>query len=268
LFFLGAGVLYIQPENWTPFAPNGFKGISSAAAIIFFAYIGFDAVSTAAEEARCPQRDLPIGILGSLVVCTVIYVAVAVVLTGLSRWDQLGNAEPLASAFATRGLHWMAGIISVGALLATTSVLIPFQLGQPRIFFAMARDGLLPAWAARVHPRYRTPHVTTILTGVLVATFAGITNINEMVELTNIGTLFAFMLVAVGVLVLRRVDPQRHRPFRTPLVPWVPLGAVLTCGYLMTELPAVTWRRFGLWLALGLVIYVVYGMRHSAVQNH
>jgi APA family basic amino acid/polyamine antiporter len=263
LFFLAVGAFYVKPENWTPFAPNGFAGISGAAAIIFFAYIGFDAVSTAAEEARNPQRDMPIGIIASLVVCTVIYIAVAVVLTGLTKWNQLGTAEPLAAAFSSRGLNWMAGIISAGALLATTSVLIPFQIGQPRIFFSMARDGLLPGWAAKVHPRYRTPHITTILTGVFVGGFAGVTNINEMVELTNIGTLFAFMLVAIGVVVLRRTDPNRPRSFRTPLVPWVPLGAVLSCGYLMAELPKVTWIRFVLWLAVGLVIYFLYGLGRS-----
>ncbi|MBM3878266.1 MAG: amino acid permease [Verrucomicrobia bacterium] len=267
LFFLVVGVFYVKPENWTLFAPNGLRGISSAAAIIFFAYIGFDAVSTAAEEARHPQRDMPLSILGSLAICTLIYVAVAVVLTGLARWDTLGNAEPLAAVFAALDLNWVAGIVSVGALFATTSVLIAFQLGQPRIFFAMARDGLLPAWAARVHRRFRTPHVTTILTGVFVALFSGITNINEMVELTNIGTLFAFILVAVGILVLRRLDPGRPRPFRTPLVPWVPLGAILCCGYLMFELPGVTWRRFGLWLAAGLVVYFWYGARRSRLAT-
>jgi APA family basic amino acid/polyamine antiporter len=263
VFFLVVGACYIKPSNWAPFAPNGFAGVSSAAAIIFFAYIGFDAVSTAAEEARRPQRDMPIGILASLVVCTVIYVAVAVVLTGLLKWNELDTAEPLTLAFVRLGKPWAAGVIGVGALLATTSVLLAMQLGQPRIFFAMARDGLLPGWAARVHPRYRTPHLTTILTGVLVAGFSGITNISEMVELTNIGTLFAFILVAVGIIVLRRTAPERPRPFRTPWVPWVPLGAVLCCGYLMTELPWVTWFRFVLWMAAGLVIYLCYGVHRS-----
>lgn len=272
VFFLAVGACYVKPEHWTPFAPNGLKGISTAAAIIFFAYIGFDAVSTAAEEARNPQRDIPIGIMASLVACTLIYVAVAVVLTGLAPWKTLGTAEPLASAFSSVGmspgaLSWVAGIISVGALCANTSVLIAFQLGQPRIFFSMARDGLLPRWASRVHPRFRTPHITTILTGVFVAVFSGITNINEMVELTNIGTLFAFILVAAGILVLRRTEPTRPRPFRTPWVPWVPLGAILCCGYLMTELPKTTWVRFGLWMAGGLVIYFAYGMHRSRLAG-
>jgi len=266
-FFLVLGALYVKPENWSPFAPNGWAGISSAAAIIFFAYIGFDAVSTAAEEARNPQRDMPIGILVSLGICTILYVAVAIVLTGLAPWKQLGVADPLAAVFPALGLNWVAGVISVGALLATTSVLIPFQVGQPRIFFSMARDGLLPPWAAKVHPRYRTPHLTTILTGVCVAGFAAVTNLSEMVELTNIGTLFAFILVAIGVVVLRRTHPNQQRPFRAPLVPWVPLGAVVCCGYLMFQLPRVTWLRFGLWLAVGLVIYFCYGRHRSRLKG-
>jgi APA family basic amino acid/polyamine antiporter len=265
-FFLIVGAFYVKPENWTPFAPNGFAGISSAAAIIFFAYIGFDAVSTAAEETRNPQRDMPIGMIASLLVCTVIYILVAIVLTGLVPWRELGTAEPLATAFSTLGMNWTAAIISFGAVFATTSVLVVFQLGQPRIFFSMARDGLLPAWAARVHPRFHTPHVTTIVTGIAVALFAGVANINEVVELTNIGTLFAFVLVAVGVLVLRRTDPDRPRPFRTPFVPAVPLLAIISCTYLMLELPLATWIRFGVWLAIGLVFYFLYGVRHSRLR--
>jgi APA family basic amino acid/polyamine antiporter len=264
-FFLLVGAFYVQPANWQPFAPNGWAGIKSAAAIIFFAYIGFDAVSTAAEETRDPQRDMPTGIIASLVICTVIYIAVALVLTGLVPYRQLDTAEPLATAFSSLGMNWTAGIISLGAVFATTSVLVVFQLGQPRIFFSMARDGLLPRWAARVHPRYRTPHVTTILTGVAVAAFAAVANINEVVELTNIGTLFAFVLVAIGVLVLRRTRPDHPRPFRTPWVPFVPLAAAAACVYLMIQLPAVTWLRFGIWLAVGLVFYVFYGYRHSAL---
>jgi APA family basic amino acid/polyamine antiporter len=266
-FFLIAGAFYIRPANWTPFAPNGFAGISSAAALIFFAYIGFDAVSTAAEETKNPQRNMPIGMIGSLVVCSVIYIAVALVLTGMLKWDKLGTAEPLATAFSERGLNWTAGIISFGAVFATTSVLLVFQLGQPRIFFSMARDGLLPEWAARVHPKYRTPHITTIITGVLVAACAGMVNINEAVELCNIGTLFAFVLVAIGIIVLRVREPERHRPFRTPLYPWVPLGAIVTCAYLMIELPKITWIRFGLWLGIGLVLYFFYGIRKSGLAR-
>lgn len=263
-FFVAVGAFYVKPVNWSPFTPNGFGGISSAAAIIFFAYIGFDAVSTAAEESRNPQRDMPVGIIASLIVCTIVYAAVALVLTGMVPWRQFtGVADPLAKAFADRHLNWAAGVIALGAVFATTSVLLVFQLGQPRIFFSMARDGLLPGWAAKVHPRYRTPHVTTILTGVVVGAFAAVTNINEVVELCNIGTLFAFMLVAAGVIVMRRTDPKRARPFRTPWVPVVPLLAILSCGYLMIELPWVTWKRFLIWLAAGLAIYFFYGIRRS-----
>ncbi len=268
MFFMALGAFYVKPENWTPFAPNGWPGITSAAAIIFFAYIGFDAVSTAAEETRNPQRNVPIGILASLALCTVIYIVVAVILTGLLPWKQLGTAEPLATAFSGLGLNWAVGVISLGALVANTSVLFVFQLGQPRIFFSMARDGLLPQWAAKVHPRHRTPHVTTILTGVLVAGFAGVTNINEVVELCNIGTLLAFVLVAAGVLVLRRTDPDRPRSFRAPLCPWVPLAAIGSCGWLMLQLPAVTWWSFTLWLAVGLLIYLPYGLRKSRLQQN
>jgi APA family basic amino acid/polyamine antiporter len=265
-FFIAVGACYVKPANWTPFAPHGLAGISSAGASIFFAYIGFDAVSTAAEETRNPQRNVPIGIIASLILCTIIYVLVALVLTGMVKWDQFtGVADPLAMAFSIRGMNWTAGIISFGAVFATTSVLIVFQLGQPRIFFSMARDGLLPPWAAKVHPKYRTPHVTTILTGVFVAVFAAMTNIDEVVDLCNIGTLFAFVLVAAGILVLRRTDPDRARPFRTPFVPWVPLLAILTCGYLMAAQPRVTWLRFAVWLVVGLVLYFFYGSRRSRV---
>lgn len=256
--FVGVGAFYVDPANWRPFLPNGWAGVGHAAAIVFFAYIGFDAVSTAAEETRDPQRNLPRGILGSLLVCAVLYAVVALVLTGMVRWDRLRNvADPLAMAFVERGLNWLSGWIALGAVVATASVLLVFQLGQPRILFAMARDGLLPGWAARVHPRYRTPHVTTWLTGVAVAGVAAVTHIEEMVELCNIGTLFAFVVVAVGVLVLRWREPDRPRPFRVPWVPWVPLGAIVTCGWLMAQLPARTWWRFGLWLAAGLVLYEV-----------
>ncbi|MEJ5238828.1 MAG: amino acid permease [Limisphaera sp.] len=262
--FLAVGAWYVDPDNWTPFMPNGWTGVGHAAAIVFFAYIGFDAVSTAAEETREPQRNLPKGILGSLLVCTLLYVAVGLVLTGMVRWDRLSHvADPLAMAFEERGVAWARGVMALGAVVATASVLLVFQLGQPRIFFCMARDGLLPPWAARVHPRYRTPHVTTVLTGAAVAGVAAVTHIDEMVELCNIGTLFAFVVVALGVLVLRWLEPERPRPFRTPWVPWVPLGALGTCLWLMLQLPARTWVRFGLWLAVGLLIYLAYGRHRS-----
>src|SRR5208337_3764264 len=203
----------------------------------------------------------------SLIICTIIYVAVALVLTGMVKWDQFtGVADPLAKAFSVRGMNWTAGIVSFGAVFATTSVLLVFQLGQPRIFFSMARDGLLPAWAAKVHPKYRTPHVTTIVTGHFVALFAAVTNINEASELCNIGTLFAFVLVAAGILLLRWLEPERVRPFRTPLVPWVPLGAIVSCAYLMTQLPRITWARFIIWLVVGLGLYFFYGIRRSRLN--
>jgi len=262
--FIGVGAFYIKPENWQPFAPNGFKGISSAVGTVFFAYIGFDAISTAAEETRRPQRDMPIAIIASLIACTIIYVAVALVLTGMVKSSQMsGTADPLARAFAERGLNWMAGIISFGAVFATTSVLLVFQLGQPRIFFSMARDGLLPNWAARVHPKYRTPHITTIITGVAVAGAAAVSNINEVADVCSIGTLFAFVLVAAGIIILRYTDPDRPRPFRAPLFPFVPLMAIAACGWIMFQLPAAAWIRFGIWLAIGLVIYFGYSQWHA-----
>ena len=267
-FFLVLGSFYVRPENWTPFAPNGFHGISSAAAIIFFAYIGFDAVSTAAEETRNPQRDMPIGILGSLVICTILYVAVAVVLTGMAKWSTLGNAEPLAYAFSALDMNWTASIIAFGAVVATTSALVPYQAGQPRIFFSMGRDGLLPPWAAKVHPRFRTPHVTTIITGVVVAVCSSVANINELVELTNVGTLFAFILVAAGIILLRYREPERPRPFRTPWVPWIPLAGIACCAYLMLELPKITWIRFFLWMTAGLLLYFFYGFQRSRVGKN
>src|SRR5262249_52398391 len=222
---------------------------------VFFAYIGFDAVSTAAEETRDPPRDLPIGILGSLGVCTLLYVAVAAVLTGMTPWQRLGTAQPLATALSTKGLAWASVVVALGSFLAHTAVLLVFQLGQPRIFFAKARDGLLPEWCAAVHPRYGTPHVTTILTGLVVAAFAASFPVDEIVDLTNIGTLFAFAIVACGVLVLRVVEPDRRRGFRGPCV-WVtaPLS-IATCTLLMAYLPLTTWIRFGVWLAIGLAFY-------------
>ncbi len=267
LFVISIGAFWVRPENWTPFAPNGWAGISAGAALIFFAYIGFDAVSTAAEEAKNPQRDMPRAMIASLIVTSLIYIVVTLVLTGLVPWDQHGNADPLASAFSNRGYHWAAGFISLGAVVSMASVLLVFQLGQPRIFFSMARDGLLPQWAAKLHPRYRTPHVTTILTGVFVAFFAAFANINEVIELTNIGTLFAFVVVAIGVMVLRIREPDRHRPFRTPFIWFVAPAAVVSCGYLMLQLPWITWERFLLWLAAGLVLYFVYGYRRSRLRT-
>ncbi len=266
-FFIAIGAVWVRPENWQPFMPNGWQGVFTGASLIFFAYIGFDAVSTAAEEAKDPQRDMPRAMMISLGVTSVIYIIVTLVMTGLVPWNQMGNADPLASAFAQRGYDWAAGIISFGAIIAMASVLLVFQLGQPRIFFSMARDGLLPPFAAKLHPKFRTPHVTTILTGAFVAFFAAFANINEVIELTNIGTLFAFVLVAVGVMVLRLREPERHRPFRTPLVWVVAPMAILSCGFLMFQLPRVTWVRFGIWLLAGLVLYFVYGYWRSRLRT-
>ena len=275
LFFIAVGATLVDPANYTAhggFAPHGWKGITSAAAIIFFAYIGFDAVSTAAEEARDPARDMPFGIIVSLVACTVLYVLVALVMTGMTAWNQLGTAEPMLTALSLAGgdprlIAAARVIVAVGAVAAMSSVLLVFQLGQPRIFFSMARDGLLPPWAARVHPRFRTPYVTTILTGAFVATFAAFANIDEAVELTNIGTLFAFVLVSLGVIVLRKREPDRPRPFRVPGSPFTPIAAILACGFLMFKLPWITWARFVIWLVLGAVLYFAYGYRHSRLRR-
>ncbi|MGQ0562428.1 MAG: amino acid permease [Gemmatimonadota bacterium] len=267
LFFMGLGLKYVRPENWQPFAPNGFTGIWTGASLIFFAYIGFDAVSTAAEESKNPKRDMPFAIIMSLVITSILYIAVTAVLTGMLPWHRLGTAEPLATAFAERGLNVAAGVISFGAVVATTSVLLVFQMGQPRIFYAMARDGLLPGWAASVHKKYRTPHLTTIATGVFVAVFAAIAPIEEVIELTTIGTLVAVVIVSAGILVLRYLEPDRPRPFRTPLVPLVPILAIGSCFWLMLGLPLITWVRFGIWLLVGLAIYFVYGRRRSVLQK-
>jgi len=267
--FLVVGVAYVRPQQWsTPtFAPNGLAGISVGAAIIFFSYIGFDAVSTAAEEARNPQRDIPRGIIWSLIICTVLYVGIALVLTGIIPWDKLNVPDPLAVALQYIHADWAAGVLALGAVAAMTSVLLVFQLGQARIFMSMARDGLLPPWAARLHPRYKTPHVTTIVTGIFVALFAAIAPIGVVLELTNIGTLFAFILVALGIIVLRRTDPNRPRPFRTPWVPLLPIVSILFCIYLIVSLPTLTKLRFVAWLVAGAVIYFLYSVRHSRVRR-
>ena len=265
--FVGVGLLYIEPKNWTPFAPNGWTGIHHGAAIVFFAYIGFDAVSTAAEETKNPQKVMPIGILGSLAICTVLYVIVGLVATGLVPYAQLKGSDPLARAFEVAGITWGQAIISLGAVVSMTGVLLVFQLGQPRIFFSMSRDGLLPAWFRQVHPQYRTPHVTTIATGIVVALASTILDDDETYDLTNIGTLFAFLVVCLGVLALRIKDPERPRPFRVPFV-WVvaPLGAV-SCLYVMAGLPTTAWYRFGIWMVIGAVIYFLYGFRHSKLAS-
>ena len=265
VFVIAFGAFFIHPGNWVPFAPSGFGGVMSGAAVVFFAYIGFDAVSTTAEETRNPQRDLPIGMIASLIVCTLLYVLMSGVLTGIKKYsDFLGDAAPVATAFA--GHRFVQAFVSAGALAGMTSVLLVFQLGQPRIFMAMARDGLLPPYFARIHPRFRTPYITTIWTGIVVGSVAMIADIGTLADLTNIGTLFAFILVCIGVCRLRRTSPDRPRPFRVPLVPVLPLIGVVLCGALMLSLPVLTWVRFFVWLAIGLVIYFSYGTRHSRLR--
>jgi APA family basic amino acid/polyamine antiporter len=265
--FIGVGSLHIDTANYVPFAPNGWRGIHQGAAIVFFAYIGFDAISTAAEETRNPQRNMPIGILGGLAICTLIYVVVGLVATGLVPYQQLKAADPLAQALQLAGLTTAGWFVSLGAVVSLTAVLLVFQYGQPRIFYAMARDGLLPAWAAKLHPTYRTPHITTMVTGVAVALGALVLDENEIYDLTNIGTLSAFTIVCVGVLVLRRTDPDRVRPFRVRGLPFVAIMGAAACVYVMLGLPTHAWERFAIWLVVGLALYFGYGYRHSRLKG-
>jgi APA family basic amino acid/polyamine antiporter len=264
--FVVVGTMHIDPANYTPFAPNGWRGIHQGAAIVFFAYIGFDAISTAAEETRNPQRNMPIGILTGLAICTLIYVVVGLVATGLVPYQELKAADPLARALQVAGLAKASAIVSLGAVVSLTAVLLVFQYGQPRIFFAMARDGLLPQWAAKVHPKFRTPHVTTVVTGCLVALGALVFDENEIYDLTNIGTLAAFTMVCVGALVLRIREPNRPRPFRVPFLGPVAVVGALACVYVMQGLPALAWKMFGWWLLIGLVLYFGYGIRRSRLR--
>lgn len=267
LLFVVVGVWHIEPANWTPFAPNGWNGILTGAALMFFAYIGFDAVSTMAEETRNPQKNLPIGIIASLVICTLLYVVVTAVLTGMAPLSLLATAEPVAAALRAVGQDRVAALISAGAIVSMASVLLVFQYGQTRIFFVMSRDGLLPRAFSRVHPRYRTPTLSTVLTGLAVALPAGFIDISAAAELTNIGTLFAFILVSGGVWLLRVKHPEIPRAFKVPFLPVVSLGAIATCLLLMSGLPLVTWIRFGIWLVVGLVLYFLYGWRHSRLRD-
>jgi APA family basic amino acid/polyamine antiporter len=264
--FVAVGVTHINPGNYEPFAPNGFTGIHQGAAIVFFAYIGFDAISTAAEETINPQRNLPIGILGGLAICTLIYVIVGAVLTGMVHYSELAVADPLAHALERAGFQTVGWIVALGAAISMTAVLLVFQYGQPRIFFAMARDGLLPRWAAHVNPKTRVPSVTTLITGIVVALAALIGDAAETYDLTNIGTLFAFALVCIGVLVLRYKEPDRLRPFRVPFVWPVSLLGAAGCVFIMQGLPRSAWERFGIWLAVGMVLYFAYGVSHSKLH--
>jgi APA family basic amino acid/polyamine antiporter len=266
--FVAVGATHLHPENYHPFAPNGFRGIHQGAAIVFFAYIGFDAISTAAEETKNPQRNLPLGILGGLAICTVIYVVIGAVLTGMVPYKELGaTADPLAHALEVAGFKTVGLFVALGAAVSMSAVLLVFQYGQPRIFFAMGRDGLLPKWAARVHPVTKIPATTTIITGVFVALWALVGDAAETYDLTNIGTLFAFMLVSIGVLVLRHTEPNRPRPFRVPLVWPVCLLSAAGCAYIMLGLPQSAWERFAAWLVIGLVLYFSYGYSHSRLRR-
>ena len=287
VFFIGAGITFVRPENWSPFAPYGWSGIMTAAAVVFFAYIGFDAVSTTAEEAKNPKRDLPIGIIASLVICTVLYLAVAAVLSGIvpvihyrAAADALpgvtivGPEEsarflnaPVAYALAVIGQDWASYLVSAGAVAGITSVLLVMLMSQPRIFFAMSRDGLLPQGVSKVHPKFGTPYITTIITCVIVALVAGLTQIGVVAEMTSIGTLFAFVVVCAAVLMLRIKRPDAHRPFRVPAGPLFPVLGILSCAYLMLSLPVITWVRFLVWLNIGFVIYWFYGRTHSPLAD-
>jgi APA family basic amino acid/polyamine antiporter len=284
-----AGLFFIVGDNYSPFIPPsvtppagsgwdaplvqtifgyeptnfGVMGIFTAASVVFFAFIGFDVVATAAEETKLPQRDMPRGILGSLFICTVLYVAVALVVTGMQHYSELSVSAPLADAFKATGHPFFAGVISFGAAVGLTTVCLILLLGQTRVFFAMSRDGLLPRFFSVTHPRFRTPYRPTILLGVLIAIVAGFTSINELATLVNIGTLFAFVMVAVGVMVLRRSRPDLHRAFRTPWVPVLPIASIAASFWLMLNLPGETWFRFAVWMALGIVVYFLYGRRNS-----
>jgi APA family basic amino acid/polyamine antiporter len=260
--------MLVNPTNWTPFAPSGFAGIVTGGAIVFFTYIGFDSVSTAAEECGKPQRDLPFGIIASLIICTILYIGVAIVLLGMMKYTAFGEGKaaeaPVAYALQYLGAHpFFRSVIVVGALTGMISSLLVFQYGQARIWYAMSRDGLLPKLFSKVHPRFKTPHWSTWIACFAVGLPAGFVDIGDAADLSNIGTLFAFVLVSLGVIFLRRRQPDRPRAFRVPFVPWFPLISVILCGGLMTGLTVITWIRFFVWLVLGLLIYFFYSRSHS-----
>ncbi|MCC6343513.1 MAG: amino acid permease [Bryobacterales bacterium] len=268
LLFIFAASRAIRVSNWHPFFPNGFTGVLTGAAIVFFTYIGFDSVSTAAEECRNPQKDLPFGIIASLLICAVLYVSVSLVLTGVVNWKDLNNAAPVANALKTIGMDNIRALVTIGALGGMLSSMLVFQYGQARVWFAMSRDGLLPSVFSRVHARFRTPHVSTWVAGLAVGIPAGIWDIGTFADLSNIGTLFAFSLVSAAVLVLRRNQPARPRGFRVPFVPFLPILSIFFCFILMMSLPLETWIRFFVWLIAGLVLYYTFGRRHSVLADH
>jgi APA family basic amino acid/polyamine antiporter len=263
LIFVFGAARAVRTENWHPFMPNGFPGVLTGAAIVFFTYIGFDSVSTAAEECKNPQRDLPIGIVASLIICTVLYMAVALVLTGIAKWNTLGTPAPVADVLKLLGYDSIRRWVVLGALVGMLSSLLVFQYGQARIWFAMSRDGLLPGAFSKVHAVHRTPHISTWVAGLVVGIPAGIWDIGTFADLANIGTLFAFIVVSAGVIMLRRKQPERRRGFRMPGVPWLPGISIVCCVVLMMSLPLETWVRFVVWLVIGLVIYRLYGSKHS-----
>jgi APA family basic amino acid/polyamine antiporter len=276
LLFIAFGVRFVNPDNWKPFVPDnlgsfghfGVSGIFRGAGLVFFAYIGFDAVSTAAQEARNPQKYMPKGILGSLIICTVLYIVVSAVLTGMVHYTKLDVANPVAFAVEqVSQLHWLVPIITLGAVLGLGSVVLVMLLGQSRVFYSMSRDGLMGRWAGKVHPRFRTPYLSTIWVGVIVAIIAGIFPIQILGEMVNIGTLLAFVLVCAGVWILRSKRPDLERPFRTPWVPVVPIAGIISCVLLMATLPGATWERLGVWLIIGLVIYFFYSRHNSVLQK-
>ncbi|MBP8849487.1 MAG: amino acid permease [Breznakibacter sp.] len=277
LLFIGFGIQYINTDNWTPFIPAetadghfGISGIFTGAAVIFFAYIGFDAVSTTAQEAKNPQRDMPIGMLVSLLICTVLYVAVSAVLTGIVPYTELNVSAPIALAIDRmgEGMGWLRMFVKIGAIAGLSSVMLVLLMGQPRIFFAMSKDGLLPKSFSSVHKRFKTPYITTIITGGAAAIIAGALPINILGELVSIGTLFAFVIVCGGILFLRKTHPETPRPFRTPWVPFVPIAGIVICLSQMFSLPFDTWARLVLWMIIGIIIYFAYSYRRSNLNNN
>ncbi|SPA15013.1 putative AMINO-ACID TRANSPORTER TRANSMEMBRANE PROTEIN [Cupriavidus taiwanensis] len=268
LLFIAVGVWHVQPANWQPFAPFGFSGIFNAAALVFFAFIGFDAVTSAAEEVRNPRRDLPIGIIGSLAVCTVLYVVVAAIMTGIVPFAKFAGVDhPVSLALQFAGQNWVAGFVDLGAILGMTTVILVMTYGQTRVIFAMSRDGLLPERLSSVHPVHATPYFATWTVGVVFAAIAAFVPLNVLAELINIGTLAAFTLISVAVLVLRKTRPELPRAFRCPGVPVVPLLSIGFCLFLMAHLQALTWAAFLVWLALGLVIYFAYARRNAVLHS-